>query len=235
VRPLAPRQRLRYWGAKPPLLARVAAEVETTLPAAPVGATEVRGATRTRAEGCHGKAPSKKAPSKKAFTLASALAGLLLAFLTASSVLFVWPASDKPQHTDAVVVLDGNDEAARAQTALRLVREGYAQTILFSQGAYRSTPCPHVPQARVVCFLPVPGRTVGEVEFAARYARARGWRSLMVITGHEQATRARLLLRRCFSGKLVVVPAATDWVDVPYEVLYEWGALAKALIVQTGC
>jgi uncharacterized SAM-binding protein YcdF (DUF218 family) len=207
----------------------VAAEVETTVPAAPVGATEVRGATRTQAEG-----RQSKAHSKKALTLL-ALAGLLLAFLTASSVLFVWPASDKPQHTDAVVVLDGNDEAARAQTALRLVREGYAKTLLFSQGAYRSTPCPHVPQARVVCFLPVPGRTVGEVEFAARYARAHGWHSLMVITGHEQATRARLLLRRCFSGKLVVVPAATDWVDVPYEVLYEWGALAKALIVQTGC
>jgi uncharacterized SAM-binding protein YcdF (DUF218 family) len=116
------------------------------------------------------------------------------------------------------------------------MREGYAPVLLFSQGAYRSEPCPHVRGVRVVCFEPRPARTVGEITFAARYEEERGWHSLIVVSGHTQATRARVLVTRCFRGSAVVLPAPQPpWMEVPYQVLYEWGALAKALVVDTGC
>lgn len=167
--------------------------------------------------------------------LSVAAAVLLLAFLTASSLLFVWPASDRPQHVDAILSLNGADEAAREREAVSLAEAGYSHVLLFSQGNYRSTPCPRVPRVHVVCFWPHPARTTGEVEFGAAYARRHGYDSLMVIPGRAQATRSRLLMRRCFSGQLVVVPAPAQVFHLPFEVLYEWGALIKALVVDRQC
>ena len=153
-----------------------------------------------------------------------------------SCAYFVWPASDRPRRVDAILSLDGADEALRVARAVGLVEQGYSDVLLFSQGAYRSEACPRLPKVDVVCFVPAPARTVGEVEFAARYAAVRGWHSLMVVSGHTQATRARLLLARCFKGKAVVVPAAPPSIpDLVYQVLYEWGALVKALVVDPGC
>jgi uncharacterized SAM-binding protein YcdF (DUF218 family) len=160
---------------------------------------------------------------------------LLAAFVISSSVLFVWPASDQPQHVDAILSLNGTDEAAREGRGISLAEEGYAPVLLFSQGAYGSTPCPRVPKVLVVCFTPVPARTLGEVQFAAHYLTARGWRSLMVVPGRAQATRARLLMRRCFSGRLEIVPAPAQLLHLPFEVAYEWGALAKALFTDRRC
>ena len=167
--------------------------------------------------------------------LASVLVVVLMAVTLASSVLFVWPAADRPQHVDAVLSLDGPDEKARESRALSLVREGYAHVLLFSVGAHGDTPCPRVRGVEVVCFVPVPGRTVGEVEYAVRYARKEHWRSLMIVPGHAQATRARLLMGRCFGGRVVVVPAPVDLWRLPFDVVYEWGALGKALLVDRQC
>jgi hypothetical protein len=161
---------------------------------------------------------------------------LLVVFVAASSVLFVWPASDQPQHVDAILSLNGSDETAREAESVALAEKGYAHVLLLSQGGYaENTPCPNVPRVVVVCFVPNPARTVGEVEFAARYLRRHGLHSLMVVPGRTQATRARLLVRRCFSGRLVVVGGAAQWLHTPVEVLYGWGATAKALFAGGGC
>lgn len=160
---------------------------------------------------------------------------VLAGFVAASCALFVWPSVDRPQHADAVVSLDGPGEQAREQTAINLVKHGYAPVLLFSQGAYYSTPCPRVPKVKVVCFEPKPGRTAGEVEFAARYALAHGWHRLILVPGHAQTTRARLLMKRCFPGRIIMVPAPTRWYELPYDVLYEWGAMVKALVADRSC
>lgn len=164
--------------------------------------------------------------------------GLLAAFLAwlgVSCALFVWPSHDQPQQADAVVSLDGSGEQSREDTAISLVEHGYAKVLLFSQGAYSSWPCPKVAGVKVVCFEPHPGRTVGEVEFAARYARAHHWHTLLLVPGHAQTTRARLLIKRCFKGRVLMVPAPTRWLELPYDVVYEWGALVKALVVDRSC
>lgn len=166
---------------------------------------------------------------------AACLVVIVGGILVASSVLFVWPATNRPQKADGVLSLDGPGEPVRERTAIWLVEHGYAHVLLFSQGAYRSTPCPVVRGAKVVCFVPVPGRTVGEVEFGARYARLHGWHSLIIVPGHEQVTRARILMERCFKGRVLVVAPPAQLLEVPYQVAYEWAALAKALLVDTTC
>jgi hypothetical protein len=168
--------------------------------------------------------------------VAMLVASLALAFIISSAVLFVWPTAGRPQHVDAILSLNGSDEPAREKAAAILAEQGYAKVLLFSQGAYYSTPCPDVPRVLVVCFEPRPARTVGEIHFAAEYLRAHGWHSLLIVPGPAQATRARLLMRRCFSGRLVVVRAPS--VPLPhlaFDVIYEWGALAKALFVDRSC
>lgn len=164
------------------------------------------------------------------------LGAFLVAFIGLSGALLVWPAGDRPQHVDGILSLDGANEHLREQRALGLARAGYAHVLLFSEGHYPKVPCPKLPHVEVVCFVPRPARTVGEIEFAARYAARHRWHSIMVVPGHTQTSRARLLLARCFQGRAIVVPAAAPpLLELPYQVAYEWGALVKALIVDPGC
>jgi len=173
---------------------------------------------------------------RRRWLLLVAVLSLVVAFLCLSCALFVWPSADRPEHVDAVLSLNGANENLREQRALALVRAGYANALLFSEGHYPQVPCPKVPHVAVVCFIPNPARTVGEVEFAVRYAARRGWHSIMVVPGLPQATRARLLMARCFKGHTVVVPAAAPPLfELVGEVIYEWAAMAKALVVDRGC
>jgi hypothetical protein len=167
--------------------------------------------------------------------LLTTLALVVAALLAATSVLFLWPATDQPQHVDAIVSLDGINEGAREATAVSLAEKGYAKVLLFSQGFARSTPCPVVPAVSVVCFEPNPARTVGEIEWAAGYAHRHRLHSLMIVAGSTQVTRARLLMRECFSGRVVMIPAPIALRDIPYEVIYEWGALVKAEVFDRHC
>jgi hypothetical protein len=169
---------------------------------------------------------------KRWFVMGLALA--LLGFLAATAVLFVFPATDQPRHVDGILSLNGTDETARESKAISLAEAGYARVLLFSQGNER-TPCPTVPRVKVVCFVAVPGRTVGEVEFAADYAHSHGWHSILIVPSRGQLTRARLLMKRCFSGSVVMVPAPFQLGRFPFEVVYEWAALVKALVVDRHC
>ena len=166
----------------------------------------------------------------------SLLVALLAVFVALSCALFVWPPSGRPQHVNGVLSMNGPNEKLREQRALALVRDGYANVLLFSEGHYPNVPCPRLRGVRVVCFIPKPARTVGEVDFADTYAAQHGWRSIMIVSGHTQATRARLLAARCFGGRAVVVPAASPPLfKLLYGVIYEWGAMVKALVVDPGC
>ena len=183
--------------------------------------------------GCPSPQPSSRRPARFALALSLSLLVALVAF---SCVLFVWPTADRPEHVDGVLSLNGPNEDLREARALALVRGGYAPVLLFSQGHYALEPCPKVPHVTVVCFLPKPARTVGEITFAVRYAARHNWHSIMVVAARTQATRARLLMARCFKGHAVIVPAARPPViDLLPQVAYEWGALVKALVIDPGC
>lgn len=164
------------------------------------------------------------------------LGTLVVVFVPATLALFVYPPTDLPRHVDGILSLNGHDEEAREALAVSLAEKGYAPVLLFSQGSpANDTPCPRVPRVSVVCFFDVTNNTRGEARWAAQYAEHHHWHSLLIVPGRVQATRARLLVERCFSGQVDVVPATEPLGDFPGDVLHEWGGLLAALLIYRGC
>jgi uncharacterized SAM-binding protein YcdF (DUF218 family) len=171
------------------------------------------------------------------------LIALVVAWLVACLVLFVWPPAESsaPAHTDVVVVLSGNK--ARLAPALALIRRGVAPVLALS--TVQRTP--HWPEAerlcathryagaRVVCFTAVPFSTRGEARTVTRLARERGWNSVIVVTSTFHVTRADMLFHRCFHGQLSVVGSGSTWWRLPEEWASETGKLIVQLTVERGC
>ena len=162
-----------------------------------------------------------------------ALAGTVFAAATAR--LFVWPARGVPAHADAIVLFNG--QGGRTDLALALAYSHVAPNMLMSRGSPVATySCsPPIQGVTITCFDPDPATTQGEAEFAARMAATHHWGSVVLITSRPQATRARLRMRRCFNGHLSVATASLRKREWPRALAYEWGALAKALVVERGC
>jgi len=55
------------------------------------------------------------------------------------------------------------------------------------------------------------------------------------VTTRAQDTRARILMGRCFGGAVYVVTGSLPLGNWPYQIAYEWGALAKALVLHRSC
>ena len=153
-----------------------------------------------------------------------------------SARLFLWPPTDAPAKADAILALGGDPGQLRAAKALALAGAGYAPVVLVSLGGYPPAPCPTAKgRVHVICFRADPLDTRGEVEFATRMARANHWTSMLMVPERSQATRARLLFRRCSAMRLVMVPVSAHGVALLENVAYEWAALTKALFVNTTC
>jgi uncharacterized SAM-binding protein YcdF (DUF218 family) len=154
----------------------------------------------------------------------------------ASARLFLWPPSDHPTTVDAVVALGGDTGQLREKQAIMLARQGYAPVAVISLGGKKPVPCPHpVPHVSIVCFRADPLDTRGEAEFVSGLVATRHWHRIIVVSERTQATRARLLFERCTSVQLVMVPVTDPRNHLPYDVVYEWGALTKALVLSRGC
>jgi uncharacterized SAM-binding protein YcdF (DUF218 family) len=171
------------------------------------------------------------------------LAGLVVAWLLACLVLFVWPPSESspPARADVVVVLSGNKR--RLPPALALIRRGVAPVLALST-VQRTPQWPEAERlcathryaaARVVCFTAVPFSTRGEARTVARLARERGWRSVVVVTSTFHVTRAHMLFRRCYHGSLSVVGSGSTWWKLPEEWASETGKLIVQLTVERRC
>jgi hypothetical protein len=168
---------------------------------------------------------------------AAVVAVLVLAFSAATLRLFVYPDLNAPEHSDAIVVLGGTGPEPPRE-GLALATKGDASTLALSLvPSQRCTPsAPAVPRLRVLCFRADPQTTQGEARSIAHLAAVRHWHRIIVVMPTPQATRARLRIGRCYSGQVLEVgvspPGFWDWVG---EVVYEWGALGKALVLQPTC
>lgn len=159
----------------------------------------------------------------------------LILFIAANARLFVWPPTNAPSHVDAIVALGGDPGQRRAHEAIALAEAGYASVVVMSLGGYR-VPCLRAPRTiQVICFRPKPVDTRGEAEFASRLAKQRHWTSMIVVPERSQSTRARLVFKRCTSARLLIVPVQDRLIRLPFDVIYEWGALFKALVLETSC
>jgi len=158
-----------------------------------------------------------------------------MAFGVVTARLIVWPAQGMQDRVSAIVMLAGPGD--RLALALKLAREHRAPMLVVSLGQHGyGSPCPpRAPGVRLICFDPNPGDTRGETEFAGRLARQYHWRSVVLVVGREQDTRARIMMRRCFGGSVYVMAASLPLGRWPYQVAYEWGALFKALVLHRAC
>ena len=164
---------------------------------------------------------------------------VLVAWLAATAVLFVWPRESAPESADAVVVLSGGRKTRLAK-GLELVRAGVAPTLVISDGRARgwrqgNRLCAGGERFRVVCFRPDPYSTQGEAEAVAGLARARDWDSVVVVTSGYHVTRSRLLFRRCTDTEIEGVAADTSAWSLVRNVAFEWGKLAYQLTIQRDC
>ena len=170
-------------------------------------------------------------------------AGLVAAWVVACLVFFTWSPWDSgaPAHADVVVVLSGNRR--RLPTALALIRRGTAPVLALSTvertkhwaEAERLCRVRRYAGASVVCFEAVPFSTRGEARTVARLAKARGWRSIVVVTSHFHITRAHMLFRRCWHGPLSMVGAPSTWWQLPVEWASETAKLLVQVTVERSC
>jgi uncharacterized SAM-binding protein YcdF (DUF218 family) len=163
------------------------------------------------------------------------VAVLVVAFVVGSVLLFIEPATNTPAPSDAVVVLAGGNNAGRIAKGIELVQAGYAPRLFVSAPGFADCP-KSLPSVPVTCFNPNPATTQGEARYASALADRHQWHRIIVVSGTQQVTRARIRFDRCYHGTVLMVPADPGglgaWVST---VIYEWGALPKALIWQRGC
>jgi uncharacterized SAM-binding protein YcdF (DUF218 family) len=164
------------------------------------------------------------------------IVALVIVVPLASARLFIWPPTDSPTKADAVVALGGDSGQLREKKAIKLAESGYAPIAVISLGGTKAVPCPKpVPHVSIICFRADPLDTRGEAEFVSRLVAQRHWNRIIVVSERSQATRARLLFGRCTPIHLEMVPVQDPQVNLPYDVVYEWGALTKALVVEPTC
>lgn len=147
-----------------------------------------------------------------------------------------------PRQADAVVMLGPGLNGERVREALRLVRRGRAPVLVVSRArdpgwAAGQELCRGGRRFQVLCIRATPYTTRGEARTVDRLASKRHWGSLVIVTSTYHVTRARLLYRRCFDGRLDVVgadPEASlgEWAGA---IAHEWGGLAYAATLARSC
>ena len=180
---------------------------------------------------------SPRRPQRRGWRVAFlVIACLIVVFGTITARLFIWPTQGAPAHASAVVMFEGLDD--RLSVAVRLAEQHRAPMLVVSQGrdGYGG-PCPApVRGVKLICFDPNPPNTRGEAEFFGRLAREYHWKSVILVTGREQDTRARMLMSRCFGGPIYVITTPIgSLAGLPLSVVYEWGAFGKALVLNRSC
>ena len=152
--------------------------------------------------------------------------------------LVIWPdLPPLPQRADVIVQLGGPGN--RRLVALDLARHGRAPLVAISVSVDEvNTKWCHkgrLADVNVVCFHSEPSTTRGEARAIAGLADQRGWRSVILVTTPDQASRATLRVSRCYGGQVFVATARLPWYRWPAQIVYQSGATAKAYTVETSC
>lgn len=150
--------------------------------------------------------------------------------------LFITYGDDPAASADAVIVLSGSKK--RLPVALDLMSRGVARTLVVSYGLEpRNEPARRVCTTRqrfaVLCPKPAPFSTRGEARMIARLAAEHGWDSIAVVSSRFHLRRARLLIERCFHGRVAMVGAPVTVWRLPLNIAAEWVKLARAEVIRS--
>ena len=155
------------------------------------------------------------------------------ALAAASVFLFILYDDDEVTTADAIVVLAGSK--FRLPVGLELLERGVAPVLVISDGLDpRSPPTNRLCRERteVLCPKPDPYSTRGEARLVARLARERGWDSIVVVSSRFHLFRARILLERCYGGRLAFVGSSIQWWRWPMAIAAEWAKLGVAAVTR---
>lgn len=152
------------------------------------------------------------------------------------------PRVEGPGQVDAVLVLGGLGGDARSEAALAMVDAHLTSNLVFSvpQGSSsylaRQLCAEPPPGVTANCFRPDPATTRGEAREIGKLAQAHGWRTIAVVTSTYHISRSRLIVGRCFPGRIRMVASAEaisgrEWA---YQYLYQTLGYAKAAVLR-GC
>ncbi|MFI7589580.1 hypothetical protein ACIB24_21140 [Spongisporangium articulatum] len=181
----------------------------------------------------------------------------LVVLAAAGWPVYVHPRTDSASASDpadAVVALGGN--VGTAYVAQRMFREGLARHLVVSDpygqwepGMYGVCPArelarelrPNRPQAAndgagVTCFAPDPSTTRGEAMEIGRLARENGWDDVIVLAPTFHITRSRVIVERCYPGRLRMVDPQLSYPVYwwPWQYLYQTAGFAK-VVLRHGC
>ena len=180
-------------------------------------------------------------PSRWWHCVALAIGVLLVVWLVVGYLAIVDPTVNHAhRHADAVVVLGPPQNNGRVETALSLIRQHVAASLVVSVPSdrqRRTVPLCTAPQDgfSVTCFQPHPATTRGEAELVRDLARQHGWTSVVIVTSTYHVSRARMICDRCLDGRLYLVAARRiSMLTWAYQYLYQTGAYVKA-VLQPGC
>jgi uncharacterized SAM-binding protein YcdF (DUF218 family) len=168
---------------------------------------------------------------------------VVLAALTGYPI-YVSPTTDPLPTTqtpaDVVLALGGSPDSGTY--ARSLVDEGLARHLVLSNPYGRDhnpvtqmcRAAPETVDPVVLCFAPAPSTTRGEAEELARLAASKGWRRVIIVAPTYHVTRARMIIRRCYRGQLVIVatPTQTPWWLWVYMYGYQTAGFVKAAVLR---
>lgn len=162
---------------------------------------------------------------------------LLAVWIIAGLFLYVNPIEERPERSDAIVVLAPNIPTGRLDYAENLMSQGYGSTLVVSvpddtSGKTPSDICDANRTYRIICFSPDPVTTQGEARAIQRLSGEHAWRTITVVTNDFHVTRARTIIERCYSHKLNMAAVRNDHslTDWSYRFVYESAAFVKATV-----
>jgi uncharacterized SAM-binding protein YcdF (DUF218 family) len=119
----------------------------------------------------------------------------------------------------------------------RLIAAGVSDTLVISDGldpgwAEAASLCE---RERAVCFTPDPYSTQGEARWIAQEAAERGWDSVVVVTSTYHVRRTRMIVERCYHGRLAMIGAHPPPGNRVIGVAWEWPKSVVYLTLKRGC
>lgn len=127
---------------------------------------------------------------------------------------FVWPRTDQPVSADAIIMLAGG-RGERLPVASSIADHGFAPVLVIMNGTDPGWPqanalCAGSFAYEVICPVPSPDNTRGEVQAAGDLAAEKGWDSVILVTSDYHIHRSTTMLERCFDGQINSVAAVGD-------------------------
>lgn len=161
---------------------------------------------------------------------------VVLAWLVTCFVVVQHPHIDRPGSADAVLIL-GPTLSDRVNTGLTAIRRHLSDQLVVSipDGSNGKLCRLHRSGLTVTCFVPHPSTTRGEAEELGRLAARHHWTSVIVVTSKYHVSRARMIISRCFHGRLSMVAAggSISFVRWAYEYVYQTAGYVKAALYRS--